>query len=143
MPKDNIIVATSTNERHLDSHERVYEIETFCWNSTPVINLYAINSKKGLNPEQATPSEGYMDGVRIETSFGEFRYGAEHIKLYSGTRRLASIILDPRAAQAIIGGSSWIALNSYTAAGVNMTGEIDVPRGGDPAIAASFRNCLR
>ncbi|RWP58005.1 hypothetical protein [Mesorhizobium sp.] len=142
MPKDGLIVATAVDERNPGPLEKVYEIETLCWNQLPTINLYAANSKRGLSEEQTIwVAEG--GGFNIETEFGTFDYGSENTKLYSSTRLLASLVLDPKVARSVGSGNAWVRVNGgSTASGVFMTGQITAPPGGDPAILASFRDCL-
>ncbi|WP_173934948.1 hypothetical protein [Chelativorans sp. Marseille-P2723] len=142
MPKDGLIVATATNERNPNMLEKVYEIETFCWKTIPIINLYASSPEQGLSQDQTTwVAEG--GGFQIETELGTFDHGIERIRLYSSTRLLASLILDARVARALGSGNAWVRVKGgSTASGVFMTGEITAPPGGDPAIMASFRECI-
>lgn len=142
MPKDGLMVATATNERNPDVFERVYEIETFCWKTIPIINLYASGPKQGLSQDQMTwVAEG--GGFQIETEFGTFDRGGERIKLYSSTRLLASLILDAGLARALGSGNAWVRVKGdSTVSGVFMTGQITAPPGGDAAILASFRDCI-
>ena len=100
------------------------------------------SSQQGLSAQQASPSTTHIDGFRIETVSGTFEYGSDRIKLYQENKLLASLILDPNVAQAFGSGDAWVSVNSYTASGVFMTGQITAPPGGDPAILASFRDCL-
>lgn len=142
VPKSGLIVATATDERNPGPLERVYEIETLCWKTFPIMNLYATAAERGLNRQEVLPSRGYMDGFSIETAFGTFEYGSDRLRLYPETRLLASLILDANVARAIGSGNATVRLNSFTASGVLMTGQITAPLGGDQAILASFRDCL-
>ncbi|AZO35493.1 MAG: hypothetical protein EOS76_11845 [Mesorhizobium sp.] len=142
VPKNGLIVATATDERNPGPLERVYEIETMCWKRRPIINLYAKSDQQGLAPEIAAPSTTHIDGFRIDTDFGTFEYGSDRLKLYPQTRLLASLILEPKVARALGSGNAMVVVNSYTASGVLMGGKIVAPSGGDPAIIASFRDCL-
>lgn len=142
MPKEGLIVATAVNERNPDAIERLYEIETLCWNKRPIVNLYAANGQQGLSAEMASSSTTHIDGFRIDTALGSYEYGKESIRLYPNQRLLASLILDPKVATALGTGSGAVVVNSFTASGVFISGRIEAPPGGDPAILASFRDCL-
>ncbi|MBB4349289.1 hypothetical protein [Aliirhizobium cellulosilyticum] len=142
MPKDGLIVATAVNERNPGPLERLYEIETLCWKKRPIINLYAVEDGQGLSPEMATRSTTHIDGFRIDTISGSYEYGKDNIRLYPNQRLLASLVIDPKVARALGGGSGMVAVNSYTASGVFISGRIEAPPGGDQAILASFRDCL-
>ncbi|MET3649840.1 hypothetical protein ABIC60_004493 [Phyllobacterium ifriqiyense] len=141
-PKDGLIVATATDERNPGPLERVYEIETLCWNQMPIINFYAASDRQGLSSEIASSETTHIDGFRISTDSGDFEYGKDRLKLYPGTRLLASLFLDSNGARAVGNGSALVVVNSYTASGVLMGGHITAPSGGDAAIVASFRGCL-
>lgn len=141
-PKDGLIVATSKNPRNIRSLERVYQIETMCWKGTPIINLYAQSEEQGLSPRYANPDTTHIDGFKISTDFGVFEYGANRLKLYEGSRILASLILEPHVARAIGSGNAIVSVNSYTASGLFMGGKITAQDGGDPAILASWRDCI-
>lgn len=142
MPKDGLIVATAIDERNPGPLEKVYEIETLCWKRVPIINFYAASDRQGLSPEMASPSTTHIDGFSISTDFGTFEYGRERLQLYPETRLLASLFLDPNVARAVGSGNALVVVNSYTASGVLMGGKIVAPSGGDPAILASFRDCI-
>ncbi|MBO9127925.1 MULTISPECIES: COG3904 family protein [unclassified Rhizobium] len=142
MPKDGLIVATAVDEQNPGALERVYEIETLCWKRRPIVNLYARSEKQGLPPEMAARSTTHIDGFRIDTTSGTFEYGSDHLKLYPNSKLLASLIIDSKVARALGSGSGMVVVNSYTASGVLMGGRIEAPAGGDPAILASFRDCL-
>lgn len=142
MPKDGLIVATAVNERNPGALERLYEIETLCWKKRPIINLYAANDRQGLPPEMASRSTTHIDGFRIDTTAGSYEYGKDSIRLYPNQRLLASLVIDPKVARALGGGSGMVVVNSYTASGVFISGRIEAPPGGDQAILASFRDCL-
>ena len=142
MPKDGLIVATAVNERNPGALERLYEIETLCWKKRPIINLYAADDRQGLSPEMAARSTTHIDGFRIDTILGSYEYGKDNIRLYPNQRLLASLVIDPKVARAVGGGSGMVVVNSYTASGVFISGRIQAPVGGDQAILASFRDCL-
>lgn len=142
MPKNGLIVAIAIDERNPGPLEKVYEIETLCWKRMPIINLYAVSDRQGLSREMASPSTTHIDGFTISTDFGTFEYGRERLKLYPEAKLLASLIIDPNVARAVGSGNAMVVVNSYTASGVLMGGRIIAPVGGDPAIMASFRDCL-
>lgn len=142
MPKDGMIVATATNEQNPGTLEKVYEIETMCWKGAPIINLYATSDDNGLTAEMASRSTTHIDGFRIDMKSGSFEYGVEHIRLYPNSRILASLMIDPVVARALANEETLVAVNSYTASGVFMSGTIIPPPGGDQAILASFRDCF-
>ncbi len=142
MPKDGLIVATAVDERNPGSLEKLYEMETLCWKKRPIINLYATDDRSGLSPEMASRSTTHIDGFRIDTDAGSYEYGKDNIRLYPNQRLLASLVIDSKVARALGGGSGMVAVNSYTASGVFISGRIEAPPGGDKAILASFKDCL-
>lgn len=142
VPKDGLIVATATNDRNPDLLQRVHEIETMCWKGVPIVNLYAVRPEQGLYPHYADPATTHIDGFSVETEFGTTYYGIEALRLYPETRILATLMVEPAVARALGSGNAWIRVNSYKASGVFMSGKITAKAGGDPAILASFRDCL-
>lgn len=140
-PKNGEIVATATNPRNPGSLERVFEVETFCWNGKPMINLYAEEALSGLSQYVSDPSTTHIDGWNITTVDGWREFGADSIRLYAEQRLLATLVLDPETARSLTRGDASFSVNSYTASGVMMGGKIRAPNG-DEAIAASFRDCI-
>lgn len=141
-PKDGIIVASATNPRNPGALERVLEIETMCWKGVPIINLYTKDATWGLNATQAGRETTHIDGFSVRTDFGDMEYSAGNLRLYGGSRILASLTIEPHVARALGSGNSFIVVNSYTASGIRMSGEITAPSGGDPSILASFKDCI-
>ena len=143
MPKDGEIVATAVNPRNLSALERVYEVETFCWNGRPMVNFYAESAAKGLPEQMADPSTTHFDGFWVETIFGTRSFQNNDVRFYPQQRLLATLILDPETARGLGTGHARLVVNSYTASGVFMSAEIDGGASGDEAILVSFKACLQ
>ncbi|MET4102772.1 hypothetical protein ACSSV6_003476 [Roseovarius sp. MBR-38] len=141
-PRGGLIVATATNPRNIRSLQRVYEIETMCWKGTPIINFYAQSKDDGLSSGYANPATTHMKSFQIVTDFGSVKYGNDRLRLYEGSRILASLLLEPHVARAVGSGNATVTIDSYTASGIFMGGEITAQNGGDPAIIASWRDCI-
>lgn len=140
MPKDEGIVAVADNPTNPGSLERVFEIETFCWKGRPMINLYAEDASNGLLSGQAALAPDVVDGWELTSDGNTLEFGSESLRLYPEQRILATLILDAEAADTLGRHGGYLRVNSFTASGFFLSGEIYAPDG-DPAIAASFRDC--
>ena len=143
MPKDGEIVAVSTNPRNLSALERVYEVETFCWNGKPMVNFYAENDSSGLPSQMADQTTTHFDGFWVETIFGTKNFGNDSVRFYPQQRLLATLVIDSETARGLGSGNARLVVNSYTASGVFLSAQIDGGDEGDPAVLVSFKDCLQ
>jgi hypothetical protein len=141
-PRDGAIVASAKNPRNSTGLQRVFEIETMCWKGRPVVNLYAESAELGLSAEAADEQRTWIDGFEIYTALGVARYPISNMRLYAQERILASLLIQPSVALSMASGDTSIYVNSPTVSGFLISGFITVPPGGDPAILASFEDCI-
>lgn len=137
-PKNGEIVASAVNPRNTRGLERVYEVEIFCWDKKPMINLYAKEQIGGLSTDWIAQAEGTWN---LSLPSGEFTFQKDSLRLYPNQRILATLILDKKLGREITKGSFGFNVSSTTASGLLMGAKVYAPQG-DEAIAASLKGCL-
>lgn len=137
-PKNGEIVASAVNPRNTRGRERVYEVEFFCWDKKPMINLYAKEQIGGLSKDWIAQAEGTWN---LSLPSGEFTFQKDNLRLYPNQRILATLILDKKFGREITKSSFGFNVSSTTASGVLMGANVYAPQG-DEAIAASLKGCL-
>ncbi|MEN3145225.1 hypothetical protein ABDF71_24865 [Ochrobactrum sp. WV_118_8] len=137
-PKNGEIVASAVNPRNTRGRERVYEVEFFCWDKKPMINLYAKEQIGGLSKDWIAQAEGTWN---LSLPSGEFTFDRTNLRLYPNQRILATLILDKKLGRELTKSSFSFNVSSTTASGVLMGANVYAPQG-DEAIAASLKGCL-
>ncbi|WP_374789018.1 COG3904 family protein [Brucella oryzae] len=137
-PRNGEIVASAVNPRNTRGLERVYEVEIFCWDQKPMINLYAKEQVGGLTKDWIAQAEGTWS---LSLSSGDFTFQMDSLRLYPNQRILATLILDKKFGREITKGSFGFNVSSTTASGLLMGANVYAPQG-DEAIAASLKGCL-
>ncbi len=142
LPRDGIIVAQARNLHKVSSLERAIEVETMCWKGVPIINFYAETAEDGLRTDQASEPV-FARGFSVETDTGSWEFDRDRMRLYAHSRILATLQLDPQIARAVgTSSQAFVSVSSGTASGFFVSGRMTAGPGGDPAIMASFKDCL-
>jgi len=137
-PKNGEIVASAVNPRNTRGLERVYEVEFFCWDKKPMINLYAKEKIGGLSKDWIAQAEGTWS---LSLPSGDYTFDKSFLRFYPNQRILATLILDKKSGREITKGSFGFNVSSTTASGLLMGAKVYAPEG-DEAIAASLKGCL-
>lgn len=140
-PKGGAIVASAANPRNTEGLEYLYEIEATCTGSTPTLNLYGEPNALRLREDQARWFNE-ANGFRLDGALGSLAFTGG-VSVNHSNIHLATLYLDPDAARIIGAGGFWLYVDGgMTANGAFLSGQIDAPHGGDPAIQAVFRQCF-
>lgn len=136
--KSGEIVASAVNPLNSRGLEKLYEIEFFCWKGKPTINFYAEKADDGLSQEQISFLDG---GWRTFNDEKTYEFDSSTAKFYPNQRIMATLTLDKRIAKQVIKGNFSVIVNSMTANGFYLGGQIYAPSG-DQSIQASLKDCL-